>query len=141
MEVHTFVDMFCGEACEESVRWLESLAYDMDVQEAWELCDRGDWMLWLICEHIKYSYGEIPAYRLEYLEPVLLWNLGAGNMGEVKDWERFSDLGRFGALLTIVHRYIYDEGDNIRAPYVLDVLEDLSHEIRRHYPEPLIPVY
>lgn len=33
-------------ACEEAVRWVG----DMELNEAWEKCERADWMLWLVCE-------------------------------------------------------------------------------------------
>lgn len=33
-------------ACGKALEWLK--AQDTDVQTAWETCERGDWMLWLI---------------------------------------------------------------------------------------------
>lgn len=35
-------------ACGESIRWLESLPGDTILAQAWEACERGDWMLWLV---------------------------------------------------------------------------------------------
>jgi len=31
------------EACNEAIKWAD----EMTVQEAWEACERGDWMLWI----------------------------------------------------------------------------------------------
>jgi hypothetical protein len=34
-------------ACDSALTWLRGLDPEMPVQQAWELCDRGDWMMWL----------------------------------------------------------------------------------------------
>jgi len=35
-------------ACSDAVNWIISLPRNITPQQAWELCERGDWMLWLI---------------------------------------------------------------------------------------------
>lgn len=34
-------------ACDESIAWLEEKNFE-SLQSAWDVCERGDWMLWLI---------------------------------------------------------------------------------------------
>jgi hypothetical protein len=35
-------------ACDPALTWLRELDPEMSVQQAWEQCERGDWMLWLL---------------------------------------------------------------------------------------------
>jgi hypothetical protein len=38
-------------ACGPSHRWLEALAEGTTPQQAWDVCERGDWLLWLL--HVR----------------------------------------------------------------------------------------
>ena len=35
-------------ACLESIAWVESLPADVTWHQAWDACERGDWLLWLL---------------------------------------------------------------------------------------------
>lgn len=39
-------------ACREAIKWCEAGEY-MNLQDAWQNCERADWMFWLITETIK----------------------------------------------------------------------------------------
>lgn len=49
------------EACDPAIKWLEN--YDGHAKEAWNKCERGDWMAWLISE---LQADKILSYRLKY---------------------------------------------------------------------------
>ena len=62
------------DACREAVTW----AKDKSLEEAWEQCERGDWLLWLYCDrlgslkqmHIAYSGPTDPTKKQGWADEV-----------------------------------------------------------------------
>ena len=46
------------DACSEAIEWLEEKGIDT-IEEAWQRCERGDWMLWLYRRFYPKNKGEI----------------------------------------------------------------------------------
>jgi len=51
------------EPCQEALEWSVKTDYET-AQQAWELCERGDWMLWLIKRNIELETGSKDHKRL-----------------------------------------------------------------------------
>ena len=49
------------EACDSSINWLESHNFPT-LQDAWNACERGDWMSWLI-EHTMEEVGDMEQHE------------------------------------------------------------------------------
>jgi hypothetical protein len=41
--------------CDDAMQWLRTLPAGTRPLKAWRLCERGDWMLWLICKQVTSS--------------------------------------------------------------------------------------
>ena len=50
LRAHTAATILSDEhhVCTESTAWIRSLPPDTTARQAWQLCQRGDWMLWLL---------------------------------------------------------------------------------------------
>ena len=50
LRAHTAADILSNQhhVCTESTAWIRSLPPDTTARQAWQLCKRGDWMLWLL---------------------------------------------------------------------------------------------
>ncbi len=49
MDKRTIEKLVDAKACPEAIRWVESCGLRTN-QEAWDACERGDWLLWLLSE-------------------------------------------------------------------------------------------
>ena len=60
------------DVCPEAIRWAEQYP---TLEAAWEVCDRGDWMLWLAGRDADLAQGNDRHVRLCYAVCLIWWEL------------------------------------------------------------------
>ena len=105
-------------ACNESLAWLRALPPGTTAAEAWEACERGDWIVWLVgalhmrglvtrqtlvlvaCETARTALVHVPAGEdrpLVAIETAERWCRGEASLEEVRDAADDADAARADA--------------------------------------------